>query len=96
MAETSEVGTGWTFMTNHAHVLICLAMDPEIRMREVAERVGVTERAVQRIIADLEEAGYVERSRSGRRNRYRVDIDARLRHPVEGHRTVADLIRLGR
>ena len=86
----------WTFLTNHAHVLICLALDPAARMRDVASKVGITERAVQRIVADLEGAGYLEREREGRRNNYRVRPDLPLRHPVEAHRTIAALIRLGR
>ena len=86
----------WTFLTNHAHVLICLAIDPDARMRDVAAKVGITERAVQRIVADLEEAGYLEREREGRRNSYRVRLALPLRHPIEAHRTVAALSRLGR
>ena len=62
----------WTFLTNHAHVLLCIAKEPEARMRDVATLVGITERAVQRIVADLEEAGYIARIRHGRRNRYKV------------------------
>lgn len=96
MDEAATAKPAWAFLTNHAHVLICLALDPDIRMREVAERVGVTERAVQRIIADLEQDGYVLRSRSGRRNSYSIRSDRPLRHPVEAHRRVADLIDLGR
>lgn len=96
MGTNTETTTGWTFLTNHAHVLICLALDPEIRMREVAERVGVTERAVQRIIADLEGEGYVVRERNGRRNHYSVDLNRPLRHVVEARRTIGDLVRLGR
>lgn len=77
----------WTFLTNHAHALLCIARDPGIRLRDVAERVGVTERAAQRIVNDLVEAGYLERLREGRRNYYRVRADRPLRHPVErGHR----------
>lgn len=83
---------GWTFLTNHAHVLLCLVENPEARMREVAARVGITERAVQRIVAELEEAGYLSRMREGRANRYRVHEDLFLRHPVEGHCTIAELI----
>ena len=84
----------WTFLTNHAHVLLCLARDPEARLREVAEQVGVTERAVQRIVTELEEAGYVSRAREGRRNHYVVRGELPLRHPIEQHRTVASLIEL--
>lgn len=76
----------WTFLTNHSHALLCIARDPGIRLRDVAERVGVTERAAQRIVSDLVEAGYLERRREGRRNVYRVRTDRPLRHPVErGH-----------
>ena len=59
-------GPDWTFLSNHGHVLLCIAQEPEIRLRDVAERVGITERAVQRIVADLEEAGYLSRAREGR------------------------------
>jgi Mn-dependent DtxR family transcriptional regulator len=84
----------WTFLTNHAHVLLCIAADPEVRLRDVAERVGITERAVQRIVSDLEEGGYLQREREGRRNHYTVRGDLPLRHPVERHRSVASLIAL--
>lgn len=83
---------GWTFFTNHAHVLVCLTADREARLRDVAAQVGITERAVQRIIAELEEAGYLVRERSGRRNRYRVNPDLPLRHPLEAHRTIGAVI----
>lgn len=82
----------WTFLTNHAHVLLCLVESPEVRMREVAVRVGITERAVQRIVGELEKAGYLSRLREGRANRYTVHDGLRLRHPVEDHCTIADLI----
>jgi DNA-binding transcriptional ArsR family regulator len=85
---------GWTFLTNHAHVLFCIAQDPEVRLRDVAARVGITERAVQRIVTDLEEAGYVMVSKEGRRNRYQLLSDRPLRHPVERHRSVQALIEL--
>jgi len=84
----------WTFLTNHAHVLLCLVENPEARMREVAARVGITERAVQRIVAELEEAGYLSRLREGRANRYIVHEDLFLRHPVESHCTIAGLIEM--
>ena len=83
----------WTFLTNHAHVLLCLARDSTLRMRDLALEVGITERAVQGIVSDLEEAGYVERVRTGRRNSYRIDKSLHLRHPIEQHKTIADLIR---
>jgi Mn-dependent DtxR family transcriptional regulator len=82
----------WTFLTNHAHVLLCIASNPEVRMRDAAERVGITERAVQRIVMELEEAGYVSRVRIGRRNRYAVNGALPLRHPIERHRCIAALI----
>ena len=87
-------GPGWTFLSNHAHVLLCIAREPEVRLREVAHRVGITERAVQRIVADLEEGGYLSRSREGRRNRYEVHLDRPLRHSVESHREVGVLLNL--
>ncbi len=82
----------WTFLSNHSHVLICLHREPDLTLREVADRVGITERSVQRILAELEEGGYVARERRGLRNRYRFRVGARLRHPIEGHRTIGDLI----
>ena len=75
----------WTFFTNHAHVLFCLASDPGMRLRDVAERVGITERAAQRIVAELQEAGYLVIEREGRRNTYQVEMAIPLRHPVEEH-----------
>lgn len=82
----------WTFLTNHTHVLVCIARDPEVRMRDVAAAVGVTERAVQRIVSELEEGGYLTRSREGRRNRYEVNASLPLRHEIERHRAVGDLL----
>lgn len=82
----------WTFLTNHAHVMICVAQDPNIRLRDVAERVGITERATQRIVADLVEAGYLERSREGRRNSYRVNPGLPLRHPLERQHSIGEVI----
>ena len=83
----------WTFLTNHAFVLLSLAREPELRLRDVAAAVGITERAVQRIVAELEEAGYLTRERDGRRNRYRLRIDPGPRHPLE--RGLAALIGVG-
>lgn len=73
----------WTFLTNHAQVLLCLANEPDIRLRDVAERVGITERAAQRILAELVDAGYVTTERVGRRNRYTVDRDHAMRHAAQ-------------
>jgi predicted transcriptional regulator len=76
----------WTFLTNHAQVLLCLADTPDIRLRDVAQRVGITERATQRILAELVEAGYVKKTRLGRRNQYTVDHEHAMRHTAQvGH-----------
>jgi len=82
----------WTFFTNHGHVLVCLAGDPDLRTRDVAEMVGITERSAQAIIGDLVEAGYVTRIKEGRRNRYVVHGDVALRHPLECDHTVGELL----
>lgn len=82
----------WTFLTNHAHVLIAITRDPELRQRDIAHVVGITPGAVVRILADLEDNGYVTAERIGRRNRYTVNADVRLRHPLEGNHSVGDLI----
>lgn len=84
---------GWTFLSNHTHVLLCVKCDATMRIRDIALEVGITERAIRHIISDLEEAGYVERVRIGRRNSYRIDESLHLRHPIEQHKTIADLIR---
>ena len=84
----------WTFLTNYSHVLLSIAADPAIRLRDVAEKVGITERAAQRIVADLIEAGYLTSEKEGRRNRYQVNSRLPLRHPIEQHRQVADLLAL--
>ncbi len=83
----------WTFLTNYGHVLILIAQEPMIRARDLSRQVGITERAVQRIVADLANEGYVSRQRVGRRNRYVVHFDQPLRHPVENRFTVGDLLR---
>ena len=85
-------GPSWTFFSNHAHVLVCLARDPAQRLRDVAATVGITERAVQKIVADLEAGGVLSRRREGRRNRYTIRDDVPLRHPIEAHRRVGDLL----
>jgi hypothetical protein len=91
MAER-EQRPGWTFLTNHGHVLVCLAADPDIRLRDVASLVGITERAAQLILADLVEGGYVTRTRVGRRNRYEVHPDLPLRHPIEQDHSIGELL----
>lgn|GEM_PF-357031 len=89
-----SAGSGWTFLTNHAHVLLAIAGDPEVRMRDVAAAVGVTERAVQMIVADLEAGGYLARTRVGRRNRYAVNEAGRFRHPAESDHRIGELLAL--
>jgi len=84
----------WTFVTSHMQVLLCLARDPNVRLREVAETVGITERAAQRILSDLVEAGYVERERIGRRNRYAVNREAAMRHPSQLGHEIGELLNL--
>jgi DNA-binding Lrp family transcriptional regulator len=84
---------GWTFLTNHAHVLVAISRDPQLRQRDISQLVGITEGAVQRIVQELEAAGFVRRERVGRRNRYRIHADQPLRHPLERRHTVADLLR---
>jgi DNA-binding MarR family transcriptional regulator len=82
----------WTFLTNHAHVLVVLARDPDATLREVSGRVGITERAVQAIVADLEAGGYLKRERVGRRNRYTINPSSRLRHPAEHDHKIGELL----
>ena len=82
----------WTFLSNHAHVLICVARQPEMRIRDIALRVGITERAASSIVADLEIEGYLTRSKVGRNNRYQLHLARPLRHPIEYHHCVGDLL----
>jgi DNA-binding MarR family transcriptional regulator len=84
----------WTFVTSHTQVLLCIAGDPEVRMRDVADTVGITERAAQRILADLVEAGYVERTRVGRRNHYKVNTTKAMRHTSQDGHAIGDLLDL--
>jgi len=84
----------WTFLTNHGHVLVCIASDPGIRGRDIAARVGITERAAQAIVADLVAEGYVVRTRVGRRNHYEINADRPLRHPVEQPHRIGELLEL--
>lgn len=94
MSSTTASRTQWTFLTNHTHVLVLLARDPELRLREVANQVGITERAVQRIVAELSECGYLQVQRVGRRNRYQVVDRHPLRHPIEASTTLRELLQL--
>ena len=86
--------SAWTFLSNHSHVLIALAKEPDLRIRDLSERVGITERAVAQILSDLQAARVLSKRRVGRRNVYLIDANAPLRHAVEAHRTVADILRL--
>ena len=82
----------WRFMTNHAYVLETVSADPEARLRDIADRVGVTERTAALIVRDLERAGYLTKTRDGRRNRYEIHGELPLRHPRHAHHTVGSLI----
>ena len=84
----------WRFLSNHTQVLLCIQRDPNVRYRDIAETVGITERAAQRIVADLIESGYVESERIGRRNHYRVNADIAMRHPAQDGHDVGELLRL--
>ena len=96
MSQNSSSGKNskWTFLTNHAHVLLCLAKNQTMRMRDIALEVGITERAVQRIVSELVEGGFIICKRDGRCNHYSICMDQHLRHPIESHRKIIDLIRL--
>ena len=87
---------GWTFLSNHGHVLVCLADDPDMLLKDVAAHVGITERAVQQIVTDLEDAQVITRHREGRRNRYAVRREVRFRHPLESGLRVGDFLDLVR
>jgi DNA-binding MarR family transcriptional regulator len=84
----------WSFLTNHTQVLLCIARDPETRLRDIAETVGITERAVQRIVADLIESDFVTRERVGRRSRYRLNREARMRHPAQFDHEIGEMLDL--
>lgn len=91
---SADFSTRWTFLTNHAHVLAVLHSNPQLVLRQVAIEVGSTERAVQRIIQDLEEGGFIRREKVGRQNRYQVLTNQSLRHPIEAHRKIGALLKL--
>lgn len=93
-ARGESAGGRWTFLTNHARVLLKLARDPDSRLRDVASTVRITERAAQTIVADLERAGYLTRTRVGRRNRYTIHPAGRFRHPAEAGHYIGDLVAL--
>jgi DNA-binding MarR family transcriptional regulator len=82
----------WDFLTNHAHVLVCVAHDPGIRLRDIAAAVGITERSAHTILSQLVEAGYVQRERNGRRNRYKIRPELPLRHPLAQEQEIGELL----
>lgn len=84
----------WSFLTNHARALLCIAADPGARLRDIAATVGVTERRAHAIVTDLVDAGYVVKDRNGRRNQYRIQADLPLRDPTNRQRTIGELLDL--
>ena len=94
MSINDQKSDSWTFFSNNAHVLVCLTHSPQPTTREIALQVGITERAVQRIVTRLIAAGVVEVSKEGRRNHYELDLNQKLRHPLESHKTIGEFIQL--
>ena len=94
MSSLEDSGKRWRFLSNHTQVLLCLRRDPDARFRDIAQMVGITERAAQRIVSDLIDSGYVERERVGRRNRYRVNPDIAMRHPAQDGHDIGELLQL--
>lgn len=91
---TAETDKPWRFVTNHTQVLLCIARDPDVRMRSIADSVGITERAAQRIVRDLIESGFVQRERVGRRNRYVIDRKVHMRHAAQHDHEIGELLDL--
>jgi len=89
---SSPESKSWHFLTSHAQVLLCIERDPDVRLRDIAETVGITERAAQRIVSDLVDAGYATRERDGRRNRYALDRSRRMRHPSQFSHEIGELL----
>ena len=94
MDSINKTAVNWTFFSNNAHVLVCLTQTPQPTTREIAIRVGITERAVQRIVSRLVEARVLNIKKEGRRNLYELDLHRRLRHPLESHKTIGEFLRL--
>lgn len=92
LVEPEPLLPSWTFLTNHAHVLIAIDRNPDLRQRDIGRAVGITTGAVQKIINELERSGYLSHERIGRRNRYQVNADLPLRHPLESNHTVGELL----
>lgn len=94
MSSSGDEHKTWRFLSNHTQVLLCIQRDPNARFRDIAQSVGITERAAQRIVADLIESGYVESERVGRRNRYRIRTDIAMRHPAQHGHEIGELLEL--
>ena len=94
MSSADDNAKSWRFLSNHTQVLLCLHRDPDARFRDIAQMVGITERAAQRIVADLIDSGYVERERAGRRNHYRVNAGIAMRHPAQDGHDIGELLQL--
>ena len=94
MSNSEDDNKTWRFLSNHTQVLLCLHRDPNARLRDIGQSVGITERAAQRIVADLIESGYVESERNGRRNHYSINTDIAMRHPAQRGHEVGELLDL--
>jgi predicted transcriptional regulator len=91
---TEDSAAGWSFLTNHARVLVCIAHDSGIRLRDIGERVGITERAAHRIVSELNGAGYITRQRTGRRNQYTINAHLPLPDPTAGQQNIGELLEI--
>lgn len=94
MEHNSELTRHWTFLSNHGHVLIQLNRDPNLRIRDIAQAVGITERSAQAILVDLEKGGYLTVTRVGRRNQYQINPNSKFRHPAEDEKPVSALLKI--
>ena len=94
MSSSENDNKTWRFLSNHTQVLLCLHRDPNARFRDIGQSVGITERAAQRIVADLIESGYVESERAGRRNHYRINTNIAMRHPAQHGHEIGELLEL--
>ena len=94
MATSYEIGTGWTFLSNHGHVLVHLNRNPDSRVKDIAEAVGITERRAQAILAELEASEYVSVERIGRRNHYTLNTKKKFRHPAEANKPISELLKI--
>lgn len=94
MARPEIHDTGWTFLSNHGHLLVHLSREPDAKIKEMAEAIGITERRTQSILSDLEDSGYITITRTGRRNTYQVNAKKKFRHPAEADKSVSELLRI--